>query len=754
MSDAASPEARDSVPIRVLAGLFFLSGAATLGYEIVWAHELSLVFGGTTVGVAYVTALFMGGLGIGGAIGARLVPHIRRPLRAYGVIEGVLSLAAIASILLLPSLRWVRSTPLAHLGAAALVLPCTVLMGTTLPVLVEAVSGRLGVALGWLYGLNTLGAVAGVVLTGLVAVGALGFRAAGLCLAGLGLFVAATAYLGGRHVGRAERPVDEVGRPTRPAWLLPAFATGFAGLAAEVLWTRALITEFNASTYAFSLILAVFLAGLAIGAAAAGRAMAAGAGALRLTGITQLLCAALVVFAPELLRLAESMLPGYVGVRQVTGLDIWLSTIGVGLARTTVAVFPAAFLMGWSFPLLCQIYAGAERGTAVGRFVAINTGGAVVGALAAHFVLLPLLGVGGGFQLVGAVLGLVGAAAFYASDRRLALLAAFPLALAVLRPAAPPFLGRGVAKHRVLMVDEGVQDTTAVVELSFEGMEGVRHIFANGIAYAGDGPAARRYMYLLGHLPALAARGQRRALVICAGTGQTVAAVARHDIAHIDLVDISPVVHRTLPFFHKTNDDVLQNPRVQLHIEDGRRFAAMAEPGSYDVITLEPPPARAAAVASLYSTTFYAHIATLLAEGGAAAQWLPLHGMTGPELDMLTRSFAEVFPQARFVLLNPDEGALLAIRGAGAPPETYESRLKRPSVHEQLTSIEVPDPRALPSSSHLGERVGPGVVVTDDHPRIEYFAADLEWSTPASERDAQRAFLQRMLAPRTTPASP
>ena len=112
---------------------------------------------------------------------------------------------------------------------------------------------------------------------------------------------------------------------------------------------------------------------------------------------------------------------------------------------------------------------------------------------------------------------------------------------------------------------------------------------------------------------------------------------------------------------------------------------------------------------------------------------------------MLTRSFAAVFPNARFVLLNPDEGALIAIRGEGATDAAYDARLQAPRVASQLRSIGVPDPRQLPGSGHLAARVGPGPLVTDNRPRIEYFATHLEWNTPVSERDAVRSFRQRML---------
>ncbi len=737
------PERPPALPERVLVGLFFLSGAASLGYEVVWARQLAPVFGGTTSGVAYVTALFMGGLGLGGAIGARFVHRIERPLRVYGVLEALLASLAMLALLLLPTLRW-SGPVVAHLAAAALILPCTVLMGATLPVLVEALGGRLSHAVGRLYGLNTLGAVVGVLLTGLVAIGALGLRGAGSCVAGLGLFVAALAWFGGRGVGRAPREQDDAPGPTRPVWLLAGFATGFAGLAAEVLWTRALVAQLNASTYAFSMVLAVFLAGLAAGSAAASRWTGRGASVARAVGVTQLLCAVLVVLAPELLRFAESAVAGYVGVRRATGMDVWLGTVGVGLLRACLAVFPATFLMGWSFPLLCELYAGGERGAAVGRFAAVNTLGAVLGALGARFVLLPALGLTGGFQVAAGLLAAVGAACLFASDRRWAVVAAVPLGLSALRSPAPPFLGRMAEQHRVLMYDEGVQDTTAVVELTFEDLAGARHIFANGIAYAGDDPEARRYMYLLGHLPALAARGRERAMVICAGTGQTASAVVRHEFARVDLVDISPVVRQTLPYFERTNDRVLANPRVQLHIEDGRRFVALADPESYDVVTLEPPPPRAAGVASLYSEDFYLRVREVLADGGATAQWLPLHGMTGGELAMLARTFARVFPEARFVLLNPDEGALLAVKGAGAPPTLRAERARRAGIAEQLRGIGVPDPERLPGAGGLLERLGEGPVVTDDHPRIEHFAADLDWTPERSERDAVRAFLRRL----------
>ena len=188
--------------------------------------------------------------------------------------------------------------------------------------------------------------------------------------------------------------------------------------------------------------------------------------------------------------------------------------------------------------------------------------------------------------------------------------------------------------------------------------------------------------------------------------------------------------------------------REQLHIADGRRFIASADAGAYDVITLEPPPPRAAGVAALYSVEFYSGAKRLLRDGGALAQWLPMHGMTYPELAMLTRTFLQVFPAGRLIRIKDNEAALVA----GGSEHLIAARAAQPAVAQHLSEIGAPDPAALPrrSGAALIARIGPGPVVTDDHPRVEHFAAGLSWQAGDDVSERWR-FVSMIFGPATPP---
>jgi spermidine synthase len=439
---------------------------------------------------------------------------------------------------------------------------------------------------------------------------------------------------------------------------------------------------------------------------------------------------------------------------------MWLSVMWTALARAGVALLLPTIMLGFALPLLAQLYAPAHasRARAVGMLASINTLGSVLGSLGARFALLPSFGVSGSLRLLAALHAGIALFGILGQPRKAAWLAACALLglLATITPSAPPFLGRLVQGHQLVLVDEGVQDTTAVIELTGSG--GARQIVSNGIAYAGDLPEAKRYMRMLAHLPALLARERRRAMVICLGTGMTAAAVARHrSFATLDFVDISPTVFRTLPLFARSNDRVYQDARARFHIQDGRVFLAHATPGSYDVITLEPPPPRVAGVAALYSREFYLNAKRALADGGALAQWLPIHGMTHDELRMLARTFTEVFPDAILYEVQHVEAALIGLQGQGASAATSNARLREPAVAEQLAELEIADPLRLPQirGAALRAALGPGPIVTDDLPRIEHFAARLPAHTAAIGTDQEgQAFLDQLLGSQRASVAP
>lgn len=731
------------LPLPVPA-LFFASGAAALGFEILWARQLARVLGGSTSAVAFVVATFMGGMGIGYALGGRVAPRLARPVAAYGLAEVAIAIWALVVVHVLP---WLEGTsrPLAYLLAFVAIVPCTVLAGLTLPLLVESTRGVLGSALGRLYAVNTAGAVVGVLVVGTWSIGAFGLRGSAWMLSILGALSGACAW----WIGREPREPSEVRAapiPNSAFWLVLATSAGIASLAEEVLWTRALIARFNASTYALSAILAVFLLGLAIGAAWAARIIRRRNVSAWLVS-SQIVAGAMVMVTPELLVGSEYLLPGYVGVAQIGSYGAWVESIALGLARTTLVLLPPTILLGFALPLLAELYSqtrNTERGRIVGRLTSANAFGAVLGSLGARFVLLPMLGVGDGLRAMALLHGLIALAIVIRMrdalprGARPAFWLAFPIALVVgvlARPAPEPIVGRLAEAHSLLFLDEGVQDTTTVIEV----FDGTRHIFSNGVAYAGDQGDARQYMRLLGHLPSIEARQQRRALVVCLGTGMTAAAVARHPFEAIDLVDISPVVHQTLPFFESVNDRVYEDSRVTIHIQDGRVFMARAPSNTYDVITLEPPPPRASGVAALYSVEFYRSARRILRDGGAVAQWLPMHGMSHAELSMLARSFLEVFPEGELIEMLDNEAALVATLGEAASAAEQQRRATIATAHREVPIDVLALPRA--SGATLREALAGAALVTDDHPQIEHFVRSLRGEHP---EHAARRFRREM----------
>jgi spermidine synthase len=545
---------------RALLALFAVSGASGLTFQVLWARQLGTVVGATTQAITTVVAVFMAGLALGGLTGARVAPHLRQPLAAYGLAELAIGVAALMVSLLLPALEGLNSLTARYLAATVSLLVVSGLMGMTYPLVVEAY-GRTGRGGGPLYALNTAGAAAGCLLAGFAGIGLAGVRTTALVAAGLNLMCGAAALALARRVapapGRTAADDDTQGHPG-PV-LLIAFGCGAAGLAAEILWTRALIPYLNSSTYAFTAILTVFLLALAAGSGAASR-MAARLSPREAAGrllILQIVLALAVAASPRLMAVVEQLFTGYIGVRRVMTVQDWLGTVGGVFLRTAAVIALPALLMGASFPLTLRLLPvdRGRGGRGAGLVSAANTLGGIAGSLLAGFVLLPAVGVIAGLAVTAAVvLVIVGVLLARFISERLprqlagALVAGAALTLWLLLPGQRvPFVGRLAAHHQLVLLDEGPQDTTAVVDVG-AGAGRQRLIFSNGISYTGDNAPSRRYMRLLGHLPALLADDPGDSLVICVGTGMTAAAVARHpEVRSLALVDISPVVQRTLP---------------------------------------------------------------------------------------------------------------------------------------------------------------------------------------------------------------
>ncbi|HSM51781.1 MAG TPA: fused MFS/spermidine synthase, partial [Thermoanaerobaculia bacterium] len=449
----------------LLAACFFCSGAASLMAQVVWLRYLSLTFGNTTQAAATLLAIFMGGLGLGALLFGRLADRWRRPLAAYALLEALIALFAIASPALLAAIdqgyvaayRSLAGSPGLFVAvrvalAAAVLLPPTLLMGGTLPLLLRGATrsdGEVGRRTALFYAINALGAAAGVALAGFVTVRLAGLHATLLLAASLNLLAALGAALLSRPLAPATPATPGATAPSapamRPRWPLLAlfFTKGMASLGYEVLWTRALVFHLGSSVYAYSLMLCLFLAGLGVGSWMA----APWADRLR----SPLAALAAVEAGLALVALAQVPLFG----RLSDSLVFWSErieprTFGAGAAVQLLSlvplIAPATLLMGLSFPLAVRAFHRelGRLGGEVGAVYGANTLGSIAGSLGTGFLLIPWLGTQNGLLALGAVNGLLAAllAAGRLGDagaarRWRALAAAVPLACLAAMPLLP-----------------------------------------------------------------------------------------------------------------------------------------------------------------------------------------------------------------------------------------------------------------------------------------------------------------------------
>ncbi len=768
--------------LRALHLLFFASGTAGLVYQVVWVREFGNLFGNTIHSAAVVTSLFMLGLGVGGLLAGLVADRLYRRsplsvLRAYGFVELAIAVAGQAVASLLPVLGplaaswssyeagpdgWLHpglGGQLATYGVAiALLLPVTCLMGATLTLLIRyavrsdlSLSGR---RVGSLYGVNTAGAAAGAFLVDFALVPALGLAATVSVAVVLNLGVGLVVLV----VARPTTPAPPAARPEPAASAPPPpvagrrsllaaetaiVLSGFAGMGLEILWFRHLVSALGGHRTTFSLLLAVILVGIWIGATVGGAASRRVRSPALLWAAVQAGLAVVVMASMARFAVREVDPAAFVAAWQAAPgalrplVEIWsrLSVI-VGL------VGPASILLGAAYPLA---NAHAQRvearvGTRAGLLYLANTVGAVAGAVATGFLLLPGLGTQGSVATLAGIsaasgvlllaaelraparpaLRLAASGALVVAVGSLLLWGRMPaghLARASFRPVAPT--------ERLLAVREGPSETIWVSE---DADGGRRRLYTNGHSMSATGYPAQRYMRAFAHLPLLMTGTPRSVLVIGFGVGTTTHAASLHpSVERLDVVDISADILRHAPLFVASNRGVLADPRVRVHVNDGRQHLRMTDT-AYDLVTLEPPPLAHAGVGALYSTEFYRLARARLTAGGLLTQWLPAHQVPPRVAASLVHAFVEVFPQAAVV---SGYGTELILVGRRDGPTRVDldallARLaERSLVRADLRSVDLARPVEL-VGTFVGGREAllrtsvHGPPLTDDWPIMEY----------------------------------
>ncbi len=774
----------------LLPVVFFASGAAALVFEVVWFHLTGLVFGNSVWATSIVLASFMGGLGLGNHLVGRYGANVHRPIRAYAGLEVCIGLTGFLLTLLLPHLPrllapvfgplldspWLVNPLRLALAFVLLLLPTTA-MGATLPLLVAAAcreGSGFGSALGRMYGFNTLGAVAGVLLVETVLVERLGIRGAAATAALTNLLASAAALQlarrfedprkrlspAGKGMGVAPAPAGTsssarakgTGGPR--AFLLAAFLAGAAMLALEVLWFRFLLLFVTNNTLALSIMLAVVLAGIAgggllaswrlrsatrpgaSGAAPPGKATAAGGGHHGELGAGRSRSGAERMLPWTALAAAVCVILTYVAFQ--FGLEAapfrWTAVLWMALRL----ILPVALVSGFLFTLQGEALRERSRADteAAGQLTLANTLGAMIGSLCGGFVLLPLLGTERSFAaltLVYAAIALVLAPRGARRERVVAAAVAVVALLLVVFPfgfMTKTYIPRSVRQFtadgsKIVAVREGPIETSVLLRQDWLAQPVYHRLVTNGFTMSGTGIQAKRYMRLFAFMPAIVhAAPLRRALVISYGVGVTASAVRDLDsVQSIDVVDISRDIVELSDRLYTAENHPLHDPRVRLHLEDGRHFLQNTRT-SYDLITGEPPPPRLPGTVNLYSREYFQLIHDRLAEGGMTTYWLPIPDLLVEDTLAIIRAFCEVFDNCTLWNGTPMDWMLVGFRGT--PPATSAADFRRlwsdSRIGPQLREIGLETPEQL-LATFIGDAVTWGQVtaktapLTDDRPK-------------------------------------
>jgi spermidine synthase len=675
LSEPVPPENRAAPTAATFAtvlALFGASGCAALIYQIVWLERLSLAIGSSALSLGVLLATFMGGLGLGSLLATRGAAS-GSSLRRYALIElaiGALGLAALGTIPLLggayASLSGGGALALGlRLTVAAIaLLPATMLMGATLPVVAPWLrdDSRGAAWLGWCYAANTSGGVVGCVVAGFYLLRVHDAYVATFVAVALNFGAAAIAFALARR-GAAQGTAAAAHRTTpaaRPIYLATALS-GMTALAAEVLWTRHLSLLLGGTVYTFALILAVLLLGLGLGSAAGAAVGKRVNPRIALASCQALLAVAIAAAAYTMAR-SLPFWPIDVTLPATAAVALQLD-----LLRVACVVLPAALLWGASFPLAlaAAIGAGEEPRRAVGRLYAANTAGAIGGALATTFVLVAVVGSQRTQQLMilvsaaAAVLLLVRYRGFEARGlQRAAVAAAAFGAAAVAVPALPPelvaygrFLPTRGQNANVVYVGEGVTASIAVTKEP----DGTLTYHNAGKTQASTYPEDMRLQRMLGHLTTLVPTQPRSVLVIGLGAGITAGAVSLDPaVERVVVAELEPLVPTIAAgIFDTQNYYVVTNDKVEIRVDDGRHLLATTTE-RFDAITSDPLDPWVKGAAALYTREFWQLCKERLNEGGVVTVFVQLYETTEDAVRSELRTFVDVFPNAA-VFANTQE---------------------------------------------------------------------------------------------------
>ena len=739
----------------IVLSALFLSGANGLVMEIVFRRQLLLSLGVTHYSVGTVLTVFMAGLALGSLLFGRMADKTVYPIRLYGILEICVGLAGLMLILFLPFLDQIYTKlhqSLAYEGSPGILLKAlmagsvllipTVFMGGTLPVVAKSFASKakgFGAPLGLLYGVNTMGGVVGVTGSTFWLLGAIGANTALALVSLLNLMIGGLCFtmLGKRiRILQRERTTPAVKLATSSkasdfnltdaTVLLVFFASGFAALSLEVNWTRILAYVIGSHGYAFGIILAAFLAGIAIGS-------------LVLSRLTDRLSHPLIWLGATQLTIGMTALGTSIVMFNLRGLVGWLSMRAEGswswfitmeLLILFLLLLVPTLCMGAVFPMVMTaiIRNYPKLGAKVGLSYAANTVGSILGAFLAGFVLIPLLGIAASLKITILTSIIAGTLLLFVMSKKIfkkvtALALAFGLTALILSTRLGYPLQQISIDERLIFYDESSSATVAVRE----DADGSRMMSINGLDEVPVDPASLLTFRVLAHLPLLVHPDPQEVMVLSLGGAITAGSVARHPIRQLDAVELCPPVVQAAALFESWNYGVLTDPRLRLIIQDGRNHL-LTTPKKYDIITADATHPWSADSWILYTREMYQLVLSRLNETGIFCQWVPLHWMSDEDFKCILRTMRTAFPHLSLWYTGSYVVAMGHSQPSRLDPSIIERRMRSPKIQADLAAVGIHSSASLLalhliSDTDIDRFVGKGPLNTDDMAFLEHAAA-------------------------------
>ena len=654
-------------PAIITAIVFLLSGSAALIFETTWFRIVGLALGSSVWSAAAVLMAFMTGLGIGNVLIAAYGHRIRRPFTWYAIAEILIGVFGLMSVVILPGMtpliaRWLASliSDQTALNAArfcvafSIFLIPAIAMGATLPILQKGLfqyNKSFSKSLAHLYGWNTIGAVAGALLSEFLLIEYAGITgAAGVaCVFNLIAALILLKQFQDSKPGAIESKHQALSGTIYSLRysLLPPFLTGLVLLALEVIWFRYLLLTQNSGSAIFAIMLAVVLAGIGIGGIIVSRLK------LIKVDLDRLL------FRLCLLSTVVTVLSFYLfSLLYANYFDRIYANSGVLILEGAILMLPSCILSGMLFPLFGEKLHRKIGGTtsASGSLTFANTIGSAIGTGLSTFILLPILGVEYSILALSLIYVLVALIVVLNSEMLWRTKSNFlvPVFTLVMVLAVFPYgtLTRSYAifsdavypDEQLVAVKEGVNETLQYYRKDKFDRPLQYRLVTNGHSMSATHFASQRYMRMFVYMPYLLHEEINSVLQISYGVGVTAeAVVSLPAMKHFDIVDISQDVLSMSNIIHEMSGiHPQQDPRTQVHIEDGRFFLQTTD-NTYDLITAEPPPPKNAGVVNLYTQEYFQLIHSRLNEGGIASYWLPANLLHDGDILAIIKAFCNAF---------------------------------------------------------------------------------------------------------------